>query len=213
MKLNALFGAVALAATLAAAPANAVVVSGSTTGCFGSSCSTFTASPTNEDLRFTGQSFSSNITTTGSVTLGNFSLFDGFDINSALEGDTFKLRVDFTAPAGTSPDPFTFTAVLDANLIPLLDELKIDFNNTAQSFSFTGGTFTLAVQDVSLKEFFIVGGPISANLMGSITIGPPQAEGAVPEPSTWAMMILGFLGVGLTAYRRSRKGGAAAVAA
>ena len=26
--------------------------------------------------------------------------------------------------------------------------------------------------------------------------------GAVPEPSTWAMMILGFLGVGFMAYRR-----------
>jgi hypothetical protein len=27
-------------------------------------------------------------------------------------------------------------------------------------------------------------------------------EAAVPEPSTWAMMILGFLGVGLVTYRR-----------
>jgi PEP-CTERM motif len=28
---------------------------------------------------------------------------------------------------------------------------------------------------------------------------------AVPEPSTWAMMILGFFGVGFMAYRRSRE--------
>ena len=28
---------------------------------------------------------------------------------------------------------------------------------------------------------------------------------AVPEPSTWAMMILGFFGVGSLAYRRNRK--------
>jgi PEP-CTERM motif len=28
---------------------------------------------------------------------------------------------------------------------------------------------------------------------------------AVPEPSTWAMMILGFVGVGFMGYRRSRK--------
>jgi hypothetical protein len=28
---------------------------------------------------------------------------------------------------------------------------------------------------------------------------------AVPEPSTWAMMILGFAGIGFMAYRRSRK--------
>jgi len=28
---------------------------------------------------------------------------------------------------------------------------------------------------------------------------------AVPEPSTWAMMILGFVGVGFMAYRRKSK--------
>ena len=31
------------------------------------------------------------------------------------------------------------------------------------------------------------------------------AVATVPEPSTWAMMILGFIGVGYMAYRRSRK--------
>jgi hypothetical protein len=37
---------------------------------------------------------------------------------------------------------------------------------------------------------------------GDCGIGsPPPVEG-VPEPSTWAMMILGFLGVGFMAYRR-----------
>ena len=34
---------------------------------------------------------------------------------------------------------------------------------------------------------------------GSITV---NGVSAVPEPSTWAMMILGFLGVGFVAYRR-----------
>jgi hypothetical protein len=29
---------------------------------------------------------------------------------------------------------------------------------------------------------------------------------AVPEPSTWAMMILGFMGVGFMAYRRKSQG-------
>nr|WP_079603671.1 PEPxxWA-CTERM sorting domain-containing protein [Bradyrhizobium erythrophlei] len=33
----------------------------------------------------------------------------------------------------------------------------------------------------------------------------PSAVSDVPEPSTWAMMILGFAGVGFMAYRRSRK--------
>jgi hypothetical protein len=29
--------------------------------------------------------------------------------------------------------------------------------------------------------------------------------GAVPEPSTWAMMLLGFAGIGFMAYRRKNK--------
>jgi len=34
--------------------------------------------------------------------------------------------------------------------------------------------------------------------------GPVDASvaSAIPEPSTWAMMILGFFGVGFMAYRR-----------
>lgn len=42
----------------------------------------------------------------------------------------------------------------------------------------------------------------SANVLaaGTFTLTP-----AVPEPSTWAMMILGFLGLGFMAYRRKDK--------
>jgi hypothetical protein len=36
---------------------------------------------------------------------------------------------------------------------------------------------------------------------------------AVPEPSTWAMMVLGFAGLGLVGYRRARKGTTACAAA
>jgi PEP-CTERM motif len=35
---------------------------------------------------------------------------------------------------------------------------------------------------------------------------------AVPEPSTWAMMILGFFGIGFMAYRRKQSGAALSVA-
>jgi hypothetical protein len=33
----------------------------------------------------------------------------------------------------------------------------------------------------------------------------------VPEPSTWAMMMLGFAGLGFAGYRKSRKAAIAAV--
>jgi hypothetical protein len=59
------------------------------------------------------------------------------------------------------------------------------------AFSFT------ALPGVNVLDFFITDD------------GPPLAfafqVSAVPEPSTWAMMILGFLGVGLMAYRRKAK--------
>ena len=37
--------------------------------------------------------------------------------------------------------------------------------------------------------------------------------GAVPEPSTWAMMMLGVVGIGFMAYRRPRKDQTLALAA
>jgi PEP-CTERM motif len=45
-------------------------------------------------------------------------------------------------------------------------------------------------------------GPLVSN--GTYTLSGPFIA-SVPEPSTWAMMILGFAGVGFMAYRPSRK--------
>ena len=39
----------------------------------------------------------------------------------------------------------------------------------------------------------------------TITASGTYATNAVPEPSTWAMMALGFIGLGYTAFRRSAK--------
>jgi len=43
--------------------------------------------------------------------------------------------------------------------------------------------------------------PQSFWLLDNVTV----SVAAVPEPSTWAMMILGFAGVGFMAYRRKSK--------
>jgi hypothetical protein len=44
-----------------------------------------------------------------------------------------------------------------------------------------------------------------ANFTGTFTVATPVVA-AVPEPSTWAMMILGFCGLGFMAYRRKQSG-------
>ena len=51
---------------------------------------------------------------------------------------------------------------------------------------------------------------ITANL-ATLTVSDHVA--AVPEPSTWAMMLLGFAGVGFAAYRKRKNGTFAMTAA
>jgi len=53
---------------------------------------------------------------------------------------------------------------------------------------------------------------------GKYSLGDDTGQGtfaisAVPEPSTWVMMIMGFAGLGLVAHRRARKSHAATVTA
>ena len=77
------------------------------------------------------------------------------------------------------------------------------------SSSTNGDTMVLAsglqngLQEEFITEVNIIGASFSSpgvnlSLTSSVTT-------AVPEPSTWAMMILGFLGVGFTAYRRRNR--------
>src|SRR5258705_8396954 len=62
------------------------------------------------------------------------------------------------------------------------------------SLSMAPGTYQIRFAETDNVLFFQQGGDnASINL------------GAVPEPSTWAMMILAFAGIGFMVYRRSRK--------
>ncbi len=56
------------------------------------------------------------------------------------------------------------------------------------------------------------GGQGSGSGSLNLLVNEPAAVGAVPEPSTWAMMILGFAGLGFLAYRRKQSGNALAAA-
>jgi hypothetical protein len=43
-------------------------------------------------------------------------------------------------------------------------------------------------------------------IFGAVTIGVSVTTATVPEPSTWAMILLGFAGLGFAGYRRTRVG-------
>ncbi len=67
-------------------------------------------------------------------------------------------------------------------------------------------TFTAHMTGNTLLEFDFSSGltPAKDVLLDAVAITAVDAvpTAAVPEPSTWAMMILGFFGVGFMAYRR-----------
>jgi hypothetical protein len=52
----------------------------------------------------------------------------------------------------------------------------------------------------SFEAVGTVGPPLGQTITGTLTI-----SAAVPGPSTWAMVILGFLGLGFMAYRRKQQ--------
>jgi PEP-CTERM motif len=70
-------------------------------------------------------------------------------------------------------------------------------------------SFDLDTGSVELGQLhFGVSDGIFADNAGAFTI---EISAAIPEPSTWAMLILGFTGVGLMAYRRRNQTAALAV--
>lgn len=205
MKIPNIIGAAAIALAFGSSPAAAVVFTGSTSGCFGSSCSTSPIAITDQ-LAFVGNPFFNGSATTGPlvVNFGGFAVTDPLvflgDFNDSYNGQTFNLTVNFLSPAGASPNPFNLSANLTGTLNWLMGgQLKIDFADSAQHFNYAGGSFDLAVQNVTLNTNILKHGDAQF-LYGTFSNVAP-----VPEPSTWAMMILGFFGVGFLAYRRKRE--------
>ena len=70
-------------------------------------------------------------------------------------------------------------------------------------FECNGGDF-FDLFTLSVAPGTLAGGLNPEDLIVSVTTTP------VPEPSTWAMMLAGFAGLGALAYRASRKTVAAA---
>ena len=82
--------------------------------------------------------------------------------------------------------------------------------DSAPQFSFMD-TSSLATFNPSGANFFIDDhatgqSEASSDRVDFIKISDTASiESGVPEPSTWAMMILGFAGIGFMAYRRKSK--------
>jgi PEP-CTERM motif len=79
------------------------------------------------------------------------------------------------------------------------------FNNISANEVLSSNGLTLSLSTGGLT-FNLFGVNNSGVGNGTITVGAATPVSAVPEPSTWAMMILGFCGLGFMAYRRKQNG-------
>jgi hypothetical protein len=105
-------------------------------------------------------------------------------------------QIDFFWRANGAGDPDAFlTLAVGGSSVTLL-EGPTATSYAEDSFTFTGtGSDTLSISaQTNPSDWFVDDVSLSA------------VTSAVPELSTWAMMILGFFGVGFMAYRRKQSG-------
>jgi hypothetical protein len=89
----------------------------------------------------------------------------------------------------------------------------VALDTTGIFVSTSGGTFHLFGAGSPLSSSQTVqGNDIFESGPDGFLVGTLTLQAAVPEPSTWAMMILGFCGLGFTAYRRRQNGSALSIA-
>jgi hypothetical protein len=123
---------------------------------------------------------------------------------------TLDLQITSGPPkfgGGASPDCVTAAELTfnsgDGQSFHLLSNLGSDDNQHQFTYT-TGGVFAPEVTgSVSGAEFtatIAIPYSQSVDLTSSVRVNPVMA--AVPAPSTWAMMILGFVGLGFMTYRR-----------
>jgi hypothetical protein len=142
----------------------------------------------------------------------------GVNINKALFNGSSDLPVDYLVNPFSPGQASTLTISFAATTAFALDFTTL-FNPTNVTFNLSNGYSTSAVGPNygSTPEFI---GFVSSNPFTSITLNigvcgtdscPSwvvadviDATAAVPEPSTWAMIILGFFGIGTMTYRRRK---------
>jgi hypothetical protein len=150
---------------------------------------TFTLTATNSTpATMTGGEITQHYNGTFSITSGSTNFLSG-TFSDAVFGSGGALTVSASNPSPTQSVSFT-SNVIAPDLITAFDR--------AASLSFTDVSPTARIVAGSLGSF-------TSDVSGDFS-------STVPEPSTWAMMLLGFAGLGYAALRKGRARSAISVA-
>jgi PEP-CTERM motif len=131
----------------------------------------------------------------------------------------------YTGPGQSVLSSYITTVILGGNTVVFAnDQSGLDgesFNpgsyNGPVLFDLSNGSafsgWTVRSATAPYTSALLTGSEIGVNFAGQTYSGGSVTISAVPEPSTWAMMLLGFAGIGWAAFRRNQpKSGMASAA-
>ena len=155
-----------------------------------------TDSPFNNDVRLQGGSGQADVTGAEITPGGNPEGYNLISGNIFLTGNAGMTWIEFALTGEEKAGTVDFYITLNGStVVSFLDQIMGN-GNTRFGFQATGG-------DVITNVFYSADDPpTSFDTLKEVRITP--APGAIPEPATWAMMLLGFSAVGY-AIRGRRK--------
>ena len=166
-----------------------------------------TMGPTEFVINYAGNAYSN----TPELTAASFSALQGLNAAAPITLDFNPMDVSPNATPGAN---VIFFSVVDSSNSTVFNET---LSTTDTSVTIPGGvlaagqsySFDLLFDDriVDSSGEFLKTQFYDAHTDGSFS----TAAEAVPEPSTWAMMLMGFVGLGFAASLRGRKQGATAI--
>ena len=130
---------------------------------------------------------------------------DGFSSSTAslFVAGSYVFRIESANNAPTGGYSSTYNGTITQNVL-VNTPLVVTLNAVATASGSPGMTATAYVDPfIFIDPNFADASLFSVEVL-TPGIGNAPVAGAVPEPSTWAMMILGFMGIGFLAYRRKQ---------